>query len=79
MKMEKLLDYFKERNETMKVAVIGLGSMGQRRIRLIKQYNETYEIFGIDTMEERCKDCREKLGIKTYPSISEMKQNENVS
>ena len=30
-------------------------------------------------MEERCKDCREKLGIKTYPSISEMKQNENVS
>lgn len=63
----------------MKVAVIGLGSMGQRRIRLIKQYNETYEIFGIDTMEERCKDCREKLGIKTYPSISEMKQNENVS
>ena len=38
----------------MKVAVVGLGSMGQRRTRLIKQYDSSIEVFGIDTMPERC-------------------------
>ena len=56
----------------MKVAVVGLGSMGQRRTRLIKQYDPSIEVFGIDTMEERCKECQEKHGMKTFPSIPEL-------
>ena len=32
----------------MRVAVIGLGSMGKRRIRLIKQIDENIEIIGVD-------------------------------
>ena len=46
----------------MKVAVVGLGSMGQRRTRLIKQYDSSIEVFGIDTMPERCAECQEKYG-----------------
>ena len=50
----------------MKVAVVGLGSMGQRRTRLIKQYDSSIEVFGIDTMPERCAECQEKYGMKTF-------------
>lgn len=57
----------------MKVAVVGLGSMGQRRTRLIREYDPSIEIFGIDTMPERCKEAEEKYGVKSYPSIPELK------
>lgn len=33
----------------MKVAVIGLGSMGKRRIRLLKHFDKNIEIIGIDS------------------------------
>lgn len=59
----------------MQAAVIGLGSMGQRRIRLIKQYarqNETaIEIYGIDLSQERRKNCEAEWQIKTFGSLSE--------
>ena len=52
------------------MAVIGLGSMGKRRIRLLKQYiekegkrngrkNEKWEITGIDLSRERCLEVEE--------------------
>ena len=56
----------------MKVAVVGLGSMGQRRTRLIKQYDSSIEVFGIDTMPERCAECQEKYGMKTFASIPDL-------
>lgn len=59
----------------MQAAVIGLGSMGQRRIRLIKQYarqNETViEIYGIDLSQERRKNCEAEWQIKTFGSLGE--------
>ena len=59
----------------MQAAVIGLGSMGQRRIRLIKQYarqNETaIEIYGIDLSQERRKNCEAEWQIKTFGSLGE--------
>lgn len=53
----------------MKVAVIGLGSMGSRRIRLIKQIDSSIEVVGVDTNTERCQKARQNYGIETKSSI----------
>jgi predicted dehydrogenase len=53
----------------MKVAVIGLGSMGKRRIRLIQKYKNTIQIVGVDTNEERRKECTKEYKIETYESL----------
>ncbi len=44
--------------------VIGLGSMGKRRIRCLKALGvDPCEIWGSDTREDRCKEARDKYGI----------------
>lgn len=60
----------------MNFAVIGLGSMGKRRIRLLNKYIETYHdldskwnIIGIDIQKERREECSLLFGIETYHSI----------
>lgn len=55
----------------MKVVVIGLGSMGKRRIRLIHKYDHLIEIFGVDTNEERRRVCEEEYKIKTFSSLDD--------
>lgn len=55
----------------MKVIVIGLGSMGKRRIRLMQKRNDVELIAGIDSQEDRRKECEETLGISTYISIDD--------
>lgn len=59
----------------MKVVVIGLGSMGKRRIRLIRQYDETIEICGIDTSEERRKQAEQEYGIETLAGLEYVQEN----
>lgn len=49
----------------MRVVVVGLGSMGKRRIRLLKQYRENIEIIGIDFQEERRKEVEELFDLQT--------------
>ncbi|MGS2777508.1 Gfo/Idh/MocA family protein [Robertmurraya sp. GLU-23] len=56
----------------MKVAVIGLGSMGKRRIRLIQMYDKTIEIIGVDTNEIRRKECSKEYNIETYESLTDL-------
>ncbi|MEK4325856.1 Gfo/Idh/MocA family oxidoreductase [Paenibacillus sp. FSL R7-0312] len=56
----------------MNIVVIGLGSMGKRRIRLIQKYNDQYKIFGIDFSEERRKASEEEYGIETYTNVDEL-------
>lgn len=60
----------------MNIVVIGLGSMGKRRIRLLKRYieencleKEEWRLAGIDSDPQRCREAREKYGIETYPDI----------
>ena len=53
----------------MNIVVIGLGSMGKRRIRLIKELYPDYLIFGIDQREDRREDAAKELGIKTAVSM----------
>lgn len=61
----------------MKVVVIGLGSMGKRRIRLLSEH-KGIEIFGIDSNKERCQDVIDKFGLKCYASIEEAVKLESL-
>ena len=54
----------------MKIIVIGLGSMGKRRIRLLSEHKDV-QLFGIDSQEARCQEVKEKLGIDSFSSIAE--------
>lgn len=54
----------------MVVCVIGLGSMGKRRIRLLKEYNNI-EIVGIDSNEGRCKEASDQYGISSFNSLED--------
>ena len=61
----------------MKIIVIGLGSMGKRRIRLMREHKEV-ELFGIDSQESRCAEVKEKFGITCYNSIDEACKVQNI-
>ncbi len=56
----------------MKVVVIGLGSMGKRRIRLIKELCPDYVIYGIDAREDRRKEAEKSFAIKCFPAINDV-------
>jgi predicted dehydrogenase len=63
----------------VKVVIIGLGSMGKRRIRLIKKYDSTFEIYGIDNNEERRASCKNEFGIETCSSLEELSTHHRIS
>lgn len=60
----------------MNVAVIGLGSMGIRRIRLMRNLDKNISIIGVDTNEVRRGKCRDEWDIITYSNLDEL-INEN--
>jgi len=54
----------------MKFLIVGLGSMGKRRVRCLRALGyEVNHIAGFDLREDRRKETEEKYGIKTYSSI----------
>ena len=53
----------------MKAIIIGLGSMGRRRARLLHSTDDTIRIIGVDTQSERRKQAEEELHIETEESI----------
>lgn len=53
----------------MKILVIGLGSMGKRRIRLLKQLAQAEVIVGVDLSEERRLAAEDEFGIKTFDKL----------
>jgi len=62
----------------MKFLVVGLGSMGKRRVRNL-QYLKAGEIIGFDLRKERCREAREKYNIKTFARFKEaMAENPDV-
>ena len=54
----------------MKIIVIGLGSMGKRRIRLIKEMYPEYDIIGIDGREDRRNEAAGLFCISCFDSAS---------
>lgn len=59
----------------MNVVVIGLGSMGRRRIRLMKEMYPEYQIYGVDGREDRRIEASEKHGIKCFDAIENVDRN----
>lgn len=62
----------------MRILVIGLGSMGKRRIRLIKKINESIEILGVDGNPSRCQEASDLYGMTTYTSLEEVKRVDGI-
>ena len=60
----------------MKLLVIGLGSMGKRRVRLLKEYDTSIEVVGLDKQEKRRKEAEELYSIKTYDNMDEINFSE---
>lgn len=61
----------------MKIIVIGLGSMGKRRIRLLKDnFPKEYIIIGVDTREDRRIEVSKLFNIKTYSDLDKAIQAE---
>lgn len=61
----------------MNIIVIGLGSMGKRRIRLMSEHKDV-ELFGIDSQESRCEEVKNNFGITCYNSIDEACNAQNI-
>lgn len=59
----------------VKSIVIGLGSMGKRRIRLLREIYADMQIYGIDAKKERRIECENLFEITTYTSLSECLQD----
>ena len=56
----------------MKIVIIGLGSMGKRRLRLLKLNFPNINIIGVDNNEDRLKNVEEDYGIDCYKSLEEI-------
>ena len=55
----------------MRFIVIGLGSMGKRRIRLLLKINPNFKIFGVDSNVDRQFEVARDFAIMTYESLQE--------
>ncbi len=63
----------------MKALIVGLGSMGKRRIKLLNGIDPTIQIIGVDMAEERRNQVAE-MGHKVYSSIDDAaKENPDVA
>lgn len=61
----------------MKIIVIGLGSMGRRRARLLQRIGDN-EIVGVDLSDERRENAEDELGIITYGTLEDAMRDESV-
>lgn len=55
----------------MKIVVIGLGSMGKRRLRLLKKEYNDIDIIGVDLDEKRRSLVEKEFLVKTYSNLEE--------
>lgn len=55
----------------MKIAIVGLGSMGKRRIRLVQSQFPEIVLFGIDGRQDRQLEVQEQFNIPCFASIGE--------
>lgn len=62
----------------MTVIVIGLGSMGKRRIRLMKALKLPVKIIGVDSKADRCDTVKTEFNIACYISLEEAEKKETA-
>lgn len=53
----------------MKFVVVGCGSMGRRRIRLLKKISSDFQMVAVDSNKDRQNKVREEFEIETYDSL----------
>ncbi len=58
----------------MNILVIGLGSMGKRRIRLIKELYSEFVIYGVDGRQDRCDEVKGLFNIECAKSMKKMQK-----
>ena len=56
----------------VKVAVIGLGSMGKRRIGIVKELMPDCCVCGVDSREDRRAEAVSNIGIECFSSIESL-------
>jgi len=56
----------------MNVVVIGLGSMGKRRIRLIREMYPEFAVYGIDGRTDRRIETKDLYGIPTFSALADL-------
>ena len=56
----------------MRIAVIGLGSMGKRRLRLLHENFTGLSLCGMDDRLDRRKEAESLYNIKTFSNLKEM-------
>lgn len=57
----------------MNVMIIGLGSMGKRRLRLIQELYPNFVVYGVDGRADRRDETETNYKIKTFTSVTECK------
>jgi predicted dehydrogenase len=62
----------------MKVIVIGLGSMGKRRIRLLQENFSEFSVIGVDQNIDRCKEVEHDFNIRTSGLIQNILSGEKM-
>lgn len=60
------------------IVVIGLGSMGKRRIRLIKEILPECKVYGIDLEESRREETERLYNIKCFSDIRDIESRANI-
>lgn len=64
----------------MNIAVIGLGSMGKRRIRLLNEISKNINIFGVDSRLDRQDEVLQDFNdVLTYSSIKELVKSKTIN
>jgi len=58
----------------MHILVIGLGSMGKRRMRIIKELYPEFQIAGVDNRDDRRKEVEKSFNIMTYKSLADISE-----
>ena len=62
-----------ERENMKKFLIIGLGSMGKRRVRCLKVLGISQDnIYGMDKRADRCREAKEKYGIHIIKDENEI-------
>ena len=62
----------------MHVAVVGLGSMGKRRLRIIRECFSDFTIFGVDGRDDRRDEVSHEYGVRTFESLDALFAAERV-
>ncbi len=55
----------------MKIGIVGLGSMGKRRIRLLQKIDRDLHLIGIDAREDRREETQKEYGIEVTDSLED--------